>query len=82
MTNVARHAKANEVDIILGSDSGNLVLEVEDNGRGITENEVAAPKSFGLLGMRERALLLGGEVNITGVPGQETKITIIIPLKI
>ena len=82
LTNVARHAKANEVDIILGSDSSNLVLEVEDNGRGITENEVSVPKSFGLLGIRERALLLGGEVNITGVPGQGTKITIIIPLKI
>lgn len=79
LTNVARHAQATTVKITLRIDSGRLVLEIEDNGRGITKNEIVAPKSLGLLGMRERALSLGGEVNITGVPGQGTKVTVRIP---
>jgi signal transduction histidine kinase len=76
---VVRHARATTVKITLRVDSGRLVLEIEDNGRGITKNEIVAPKSLGLLGMRERALSLGGEVNITGVPGQGTKVTVRIP---
>ena len=79
LTNVARHARATKVKITLRGDAGSLLLEIEDNGRGITNNEIIAPKSLGLLGMRERALSLGGEVNITGVPGQGTKVTARIP---
>ncbi len=48
------------------------MLEVRDNGRGVTEAETHGPQSLGLLGIRERARLLGGEVSIRGVPGHGT----------
>jgi signal transduction histidine kinase len=57
-----------------------LMLEVKDNGRGISEAEINNTQSIGLLGMRERAALLGGEVVITGEPGQGTTVTVRIPL--
>ena len=62
LTNVVRHAKASVVEITLQEQGGGLVLEVQDNGRGITETELADPQSLGLVGMRERALLLGGSI--------------------
>jgi signal transduction histidine kinase len=54
---------------------------VKDNGRGITESEISNLKSLGLLGMRERALLFGGEVKISGIPGKGTIVTVTIPIK-
>src|SRR5258708_37637373 len=66
LTNVLRHAKATRVKVHLREDGENLVLEVKDNGRGITPAEIANTKSIGLLGMRERAALLGGKVSLTG----------------
>ena len=80
LTNVARHARASEVIISLTEQSGTLVLEVRDNGRGVTERELADPQSLGLLGMRERALVFGGEVSISGAPGAGTTVTARIPL--
>jgi signal transduction histidine kinase len=80
LTNVARHARATAVDSRLTRAADSLILEVTDNGRGITENEISGSKSLGLLGMRERALLLGGEVTISGTPGQGTTVTVSIPL--
>jgi PAS domain S-box-containing protein len=79
LTNVARHANATRVNITLRKKAGNLILEVRDNGRGITESEISNPRSLGLLGMRERALLLGGNVEISGTPGKGTAVTVQIP---
>jgi len=79
LTNVARHANATRVNITLRKKAGNLILEVRDNGRGITESEISNPRSLGLLGMRERALLLGGNVEISGTPGKGTAVTVKIP---
>lgn len=62
LTNVIRHAQASRVEVTLEKSSGNLVMEVRDNGRGITEAEINNTQSIGLLGMRERAALLGGEI--------------------
>jgi signal transduction histidine kinase len=56
------------------------VLEVRDNGRGVTDTELSDPKSLGLVGMRERALLLGGETTITGTLGKGTTVRVRIPL--
>jgi signal transduction histidine kinase len=56
-----------------------LTLEVHDNGRGIREDELANASSLGVLGMRERALLLGGTLTIRGEPGQGTTVRIRIP---
>lgn len=80
LTNVARHARASAVNINLQEQAGALVLEVRDNGRGVTDAELSNPKSLGLVGMRERALLLGGETTIKGTPGKGTTVKVRIPL--
>lgn len=80
LTNIIRHANATKVDVNLKEESNRLVLEVKDNGRGITKEQLSNVKSLGLLGMRERAALLGGEVNITGAPKRGTKVSVSIPL--
>jgi PAS domain S-box-containing protein len=79
LTNVARHANATQVNIRLAKEGGVLVLEVHDNGRGISEEELSAGRSLGILGMRERVLLLGGELTIKGVPGKSTTVRVRIP---
>lgn len=81
LTNVARHSQATEVGVIIEERDSELFLEARDNGRGIRANEFSNPKSLGLLGMRERALLLGGEVSIRGVPGKGTAVTVRIPFE-
>jgi signal transduction histidine kinase len=81
LTNVARHAGASHVSIdLMFDDKDCLTLEVSDNGRGITEEEVHRPDSLGLLGMRERAALLGGVAEVKGTPGQGTTVTVRVPL--
>jgi signal transduction histidine kinase len=80
LTNVARHAKATEVNVRLGKENDDLVLEIHDNGLGIREEQLSAGRSLGILGMRERALLLGGELTIQGVPGGGTTVRVRIPL--
>ncbi len=80
MTNVARHAMATNIKVSLKENLGNLIMEVRDNGIGITEKQIANPKSFGIIGMQERAHLLGGDIKISRVQGNETSVTASIPL--
>jgi signal transduction histidine kinase len=80
LTNVLRHAQSTRVDITIKEEEGDFVLTIRDNGRGITDEETAGAKSLGLLGMRERAHLIGGEVNIAGVARQGTVVTVRVPL--
>ncbi len=80
LTNVMRHAQADEVKVCLKESSGTLLLDVQDNGRGITEDEINDPKSFGLLGMRERLYPWGGEASFAGRPGRGTRVMIRLPL--
>jgi PAS domain S-box-containing protein len=80
LTNVARHAQAAKVWVHLGEDDEAIVLEVEDDGVGISEAQLTEHRSLGLLGMRERALAFGGTVEIAGVPGQGTIVTVRMPL--
>jgi signal transduction histidine kinase len=80
LTNIIRHAKATRVDVRLAEESGALVLTVKDNGRGISEEEIANTRSIGLIGMRERAMLIGGEITLQGAPGQGTTMTLRVPL--
>jgi len=79
LTNVARHAQASRVNVRLESTGKELVLEASDNGRGIRETEIGGTKSLGLVGMRERALLLGGALELRGVPGKGTTVTVRLP---
>lgn len=79
LTNVARHANATRVDIELSAAEGRLRLAVADNGVGIAAEQANGGRSLGLLGMQERALRLGGEVNISGAPGKGTRVTLAVP---
>jgi two-component system sensor histidine kinase UhpB len=80
LTNIMRHANATAVDVSLVRREGLLVLTVHDNGRGIQTEEIADRRSIGLLGMEERAALLGGTFEIQGAPNQGTTVTVKIPL--
>lgn len=77
LTNVARHARASKVEVNLTEGVSELILTVQDNGRGITK--VQQSQSLGILGMRERALLFGGAVAIVGVKAKGTTVTVTIP---
>ncbi len=79
LTNVARHAHAGAVRISVRETSRNLMLDIRDNGRGITAADAQAPQSTGIVGMRERARLLGGELMVTGTRGRGTRIALRIP---
>jgi PAS domain S-box-containing protein len=80
LTNVARHSRATNVYIELAAEDEYVCLSVRDNGRGVTEEEIAASRSLGILGMRERAALFGGDVVVKGEPAQGTTVTARIPL--
>jgi len=80
LANVARHAEASRVAVRLRTTPGELVLEVYDNGRGISPSEAESAAAFGLLGMRERALLWGGEICIGAPPQGGTCAIVCIPL--
>jgi hypothetical protein len=81
LTNVARHSCASQVHIELVPDQEILFLRVRDNGRGITENELENPRSVGIVGMRERASLLGGQCHIGRFPNGGTIVEARLPLK-
>lgn len=80
LTNVLRHAHATRVDVTVVEDTGAFVLMIGDNGRGITENERTGERSLGLLGMRERAHLIGAEIEVSGVEGEGTTVTLRLPM--
>jgi signal transduction histidine kinase len=79
LTNVMRHAAASQVNVSLKKKDDTLILEVRDNGIGIIEGRIVDSKSFGLIGIRERVLLLGGEAEIRGKPGKGTLVRVTLP---
>jgi signal transduction histidine kinase len=79
MTNVSRHAQATTIEIQLDTDEKDVIMTIKDNGKGITQSEIERIRSLGILGMRERAFLVGGEVCITGVHFQGTQVRVKIP---
>ena len=79
LTNVARHAAASQVKVLLEKEKDFIHMQVQDNGRGITEKEAGGFSSLGLLGIRERVALQSGDVQIRGIPGKGTTIEIRLP---
>ena len=77
---MARHASATKVTVRLYEEEDSIVLKVGDNGKGIDESQIHGAMSFGLIGMRERALFLGGKVDISGKPWKGTIVSVYIPL--
>ncbi len=80
LTNVARHADATQVSIMLEEQDGIIKMDITDNGRGFAEDPQTKGRALGLLGMKERALALGGSVRFEGMPGKGTTVKIVLPL--
>jgi len=81
LTNVARHSLATLVQIYLDSREGVLFLEILDNGKGIEDEKIKSSKSLGIIGLRERVMLLHGQFFIGKAKGGGTKVSIMIPIK-
>lgn len=80
LTNIARHAKATRTSISIAQTNTDVLISVTDNGAGFSQKDDRKPSSFGLLGLRERANLLGGEADIVSAPGKGTRIEVRLPL--
>jgi len=79
LTNVARHANAGAVEVKLSSSHAETRLQIRDDGKGIEPASMHKSGSFGLLGMRERAAMVGGALTIAGSPGAGTTIVMTVP---
>jgi PAS domain S-box-containing protein len=80
LTNISRHANARSVEISLRRDATHIRLDVKDDGRGFDTEAAQKKKTFGLLGIRERVIMLHGELSITSVPGEGTQVSVSIPI--
>jgi signal transduction histidine kinase len=80
LTNITRHARAKNVSVDLARNGAEVVLTVTDDGIGIDQKSRQKPGSFGLRGIGERVLLLGGAVEITGRPGAGTVVVARVPV--
>jgi PAS domain S-box-containing protein len=84
LSNVARHARARQVWIRISVDDPPgpvLYLEVRDDGVGASAERLGAPRSYGVMGMHERAAHFGGRVSIDSAPGQGTRVRLVMPLR-
>ncbi|MFO7748701.1 MAG: sensor histidine kinase, partial [Desulfobacteraceae bacterium] len=74
ITNALRHAEASVIEVDLKKTGNRLVLTIEDNGCGFSPAASKGQSGFGLAGMEERAILAGGELDITATPGKGTRV--------
>jgi signal transduction histidine kinase len=81
LTNVARHSGANRVHLALAADNGHLVLSVADDGCGFNTAVLNETEALGVAGMRERAVLVGGELFVFSTPGAGSRVEFRVPLK-
>lgn len=80
LNNVAKHAGARSVEVgLAATPEGGLVLSVRDDGRGFDAGDAAKPRSFGMIGMRERARAVGGSCRVDSGPGRGTAVEVLIP---
>jgi len=80
LTNIARHAQASRVDVAVERGDSQVTVRVRDDGVGFSLEDSRKPNSFGLLGLRERAALLGGEATVTSAPGRGTHVEVRFPV--
>ena len=80
LTNVAKHAAASKVECSLFILNGEIQLKIIDNGKGFDHSLLGSTSTLGIIGMKERTLLMGGTYDISSVFGEGTKITVTIPL--
>jgi len=80
LTNVARHSGASHVHVELIIASNHITLRINDNGRGFNMNKAAEKQTLGILGMKERAIMMGGNYNIESEGGKGTTVMVIVPL--
>ena len=80
LTNIARHSKATKTQISLLNHQSNIFLEIQDNGKGITQDQIKDFKSLGIHGMEERAMVFGGQVYIEGIAGKGARVKVEIPI--
>ena len=81
LNNVAKHAHASRVELAIDQDDSQIKISVRDDGVGFTPQEARKPRSFGLLGLRERASMLGGQASVITSPGKGTHIEVSFPLE-
>jgi len=80
LTNIGKHAKAANVDVLIARAGDRIKVTVSDDGVGFAPDAARKPQSYGLLGIRERAYLLKGEASIQSAPGKGTTITVALPV--
>jgi signal transduction histidine kinase len=81
LTNIQRHSGATQVETNLVEHKNHYSMTVRDNGRGITREDIDSSHSIGLIGIRERVLILGGRMKICGWPGLGTTLFVRLPVK-
>ncbi len=81
LNNIAKHAEASKVRVLAEMDNNYFTLRVEDNGKGFEVKKAQTYNTFGLIGMNERMIALGGSMQIDSYPGEGTEIKFEIPLK-
>jgi signal transduction histidine kinase len=80
LTNARKHAAASQVRVKLRRRGDEVSLQIEDNGQGFTPGQ-ARPGHYGLMGMQERAQLLGGRLEVQGRPGKGARVVLHLPLQ-
>ena len=80
LVNIGKHARASQVKISIARENGLLTIGVVDDGIGFSPQDPRKPDSYGLLGLRERASLLGGDVEIRSAPGRGTCVVVRFPV--
>src|SRR5882672_4413219 len=80
LTNVSRHSGARNVEILLDHDAERIRLDVEDDGVGFDVEAARSKKTFGLLGIQERVIMLRGELSIASAPGRGTRVSVSMPI--
>jgi signal transduction histidine kinase len=81
LTNVARHARVDRVEVRISADENTLSIRITDTGVGFEPDSLSVRATGGLSGMRERAILLGGRLQLESSPGHGTSLTAELPLK-